>query len=91
MKATAAHFAMLITCLALLWGCRSPRPVLEPAKSAERLVEPPPERRYESAESPREAFEKSNGSGGAADPPRSIVPTGGIGSPSNSRTGPYKF
>ena len=91
MRANFAHWAVLIACLTLLVGCRSSRPSLEPAKTAERLVDPPSEQRYESADSPKEALEKTYNPDGPANAPRSLVPTGGIGSPSNNRTGPYKF
>lgn len=91
MWSTFAQSAILIAFLTSLFGCRSPRPVLEPANAAERLVDPPPERRYELADSPREALEKTYNPNGPADAPRSTIPSSGIGSPSNSRTGPYKF
>jgi hypothetical protein len=58
MTAKWGSCALLAVCLALLVGCRTPQPVLKPDKVAETLVEPPQDRRYDSAGYPKQAFDK---------------------------------
>ena len=82
---------ILFLCLTLIAGCRTGPPDLAPPRSAERMVEPPRESRYDQSDSPREALDRTGESRTMADAPRSLLPTGGIGSQSNNRTGPYQF
>jgi hypothetical protein len=49
---------ILMICLAILGGCRTPQPELKPAKTAEKLVEPPREDRFDSPGYPKAAYEK---------------------------------
>ncbi len=91
MIATLPRWAFLLAGLALAVGCRSPQPELMPARTAESLVAPPPEKRYETADSPREALEKTYNPNGPADAPKAIIPGSGIGSRSNNNRGPYGF
>jgi hypothetical protein len=83
--------AIVVICLAPMSGCRTPQPALEPGKTAEQLVEPPPAGRYDKPGFPPEAMDRTGERSTIGDAPRSLVPTSGIGSPSNNRTGPYKF
>jgi hypothetical protein len=90
MSANWGSCPILAVCLALLAGCRTAPPVLEPEKTAQKLVEPPPERRYDQAGMPKEALEYDPPGRGTST--KNIgIPTSGFGSPSASRTGPYKF
>ena len=50
--------ALLVVCLALSVGCRTPQPVLKPDKVPEKLVSPPQEARYNSPGYPDQAIEK---------------------------------
>jgi hypothetical protein len=50
--------AILALCLASLFGCRSTTPNLKPAKTAENLVDPPRELRYETAGYPKQVYDK---------------------------------
>ena len=48
----------LAGCLAILAGCRTSQPNLKPAKTPEKLVEPPQgEARYETTGYPKQAFD----------------------------------
>ena len=44
----------------LILGCRTPKPDLKPAKSAEVLSTPPSEKRFNSSDYPKEAFMDRN-------------------------------
>ena len=83
--------AIVVICLAPIVGCRTPQPALAPTKTAEQLVEPPPSGRYDKPGFPPEAMDRTGERSTLGEAPRSLVPTSGIGSPSNNRTGPYKF
>jgi hypothetical protein len=89
MTAKSAGWAILAVCLTLLVGCRTSQPVLKPDNAEETLVAPP-DGHYDTPKFPREAFDNRDDRP-MADAPRSFVPTSGIGSQSNGRTGPYKF
>jgi hypothetical protein len=58
MTAKWGSCAILAVCLALLVGCRTPQPVLKPNKVAEKLVDPPQDRRYDSPGYPKQAYDK---------------------------------
>ena len=83
--------AIVVICLAPMEGCRTPQPALAPGTTAEQLVEPPPAGRYDKPGFPPEAMDRTGDRSTLGDAPRSLEPTSGIGSPSNTRTGPYKF
>ena len=83
--------AIVVICLALISGCRTPQPALAPGKPTEQLVDPPPAGRYDKPGFPPEAMDRTGERSTLGEAPRSLVLTSGIGSPSNNRTGPYKF
>lgn len=58
MTAKCGSCAVLVVCLALMFGCRTPQPNLKPEKTPEKLVEPPQESRYDSSAYPKQAFDK---------------------------------
>ena len=48
--------AMLVVCLAILAGCRTPQPNLKPDTTKEQFVLPPMDARYETSTYPKAAF-----------------------------------
>jgi hypothetical protein len=57
MTAKWGSCAILVVCLAFMFGCRTPQPDLKPAKEPERFVLPPQEARYDSPTYPQQAFD----------------------------------
>jgi hypothetical protein len=55
MRATWINVAVLGIVM-LAFGCRTPKPELKPATSAEALSTPPAEKRYDTPTYPKEAF-----------------------------------
>jgi hypothetical protein len=84
-------WAIVVICLAPISGCRTPQLAPPVGKTAEQLVEPQPAGRYDKPGFPPEAMDRTGERPTLGDAPRTLVPTSGIGSPSNNRTGPYKF
>jgi hypothetical protein len=66
MTAKWGSCAVLVVCLALMFGCRTPQPNLKPDKVKEQLIEPPPDARYDSSAYPKQAFDKAVDPGKAA-------------------------
>lgn len=58
--------AVLVVCLSLVFGCRTPQPNLKPPKEPEKLVAPPPDARYDTSSYPQVAFDKPVDPGRAA-------------------------
>ena len=56
MWATWIRLAGLCTIMSAAIGCRTPKPELKPATTAEALSTPPAERRYDTSAYPKEAF-----------------------------------
>ena len=88
MTAKWGSCAVLVVCLALMFGCRTTQPVLKPDKTPETLVEPPQEARYDSSAYPKQAFDKLADPGKAlldakntpgAPSKNAMTPTGGMG------------
>ena len=66
MTAKWGSCAVLVVCLTLMLGCRTPQPNLKPEKAPEKLVEPPQEARYDSSAYPKLAFDTEVDPGRAA-------------------------
>ena len=56
MRATWVTTAGTVAMLLLTLGCRTPRPDLKPGPVAEVFNSPPAERRFDSSDYPKEAF-----------------------------------
>ena len=57
MTAKWGNCALLVVCLAILAGCRTPQPNLKPEIPKEQLVSPPQDTRYETSTYPKQAFD----------------------------------
>ncbi len=78
----------LAICLAILGGCRTPQPNLKPDKTAEKLVEPPREDRFDTPGYPKAAYDKMIDPGlKAMDTKNGVMPTRGSAMP-NAGIGP---
>ena len=56
MRATWVKIAGMVMMLLLAFGCRTPKPDLKPPTTAEVLNTPPSEKRFDSSDYPKEAF-----------------------------------
>jgi hypothetical protein len=56
MRATWTKITGTVMLLVLAFGCRTPKPDLKPATTAEAFNTPPAERRFDSSDYPKEAF-----------------------------------
>jgi hypothetical protein len=56
MPATWVKIAGTLILLVLAFGCRTPKPDLKPPMTAEALNTPPSEKRFDSSDYPKEAF-----------------------------------
>ena len=76
MTAKWVSCTLLIACLALATGCRTPTPNLKPEKTPEKLVEPPQGvARYEQTGYPKQAFDPPE------DPSRLAIDAKGMAMP----------
>ncbi len=56
MRTTRAKIIGTVMMLVIAFGCRTPKPDLKPGTTAEALNTPPSERRFDTSDYPKEAF-----------------------------------